>query len=230
MSKAAILIVEDEPLIADDIAGMLEKNNYAVVGIVDEARSALKLVAKERPDMVLLDINIEGDKDGIELAAELDIPFIFLTSYYNQETLDRARLTKPSGYIVKPFNEQDLIANIEMARFRFGGSPHAARSDKFFVRRDQEILPLEPDQILFVEAFDNYANLFTAEDKYIISHTLKSIEAKLKAHGFVRIHRSYLINFEAIDTISENYIFIRGHELPIGKSYRKAFFEQLEML
>lgn len=231
MSKASVLVVEDEPLIADDIAGILEKHGYIVTGIVDEASTALEAVAKQRPDVVLLDINIEGDTDGIDLAPQLKVPFVFLTSYYDQATLERARAVKPSGYIVKPFSEKDLIANIELATVRSNDKiVTKAEPVKLFVRKDQEILSLNSNEIIFAEAFDNYTIVHVEKGKYIISHTLKSIEEKLLPLGFMRIHRSYLINFQAIDSISEGMIFLKGHQVLIGKSYRKGFFDQLALL
>lgn len=84
--------------------------------------------------------------------------------------------------------------------------------------------------IVYVEAFDNYANVFTEKDKFIISHTLKSVEEKLLPFGFIRIHRSYLINFAHVDSLSEGYVFLKGHKVQIGKSYRKDFIEGLSML
>ncbi len=229
--KASILIVEDEALIADDIANTLEKNGYRITDIVDNAEDALEACTREKPDVALLDINIKGDMDGLELAPLLKLPFIFLTSYYDQHTLNRARTVKPSGYIVKPFAEKDLIVNIELAFEKKTLSAHQpALPVKLFVRKDQEIIALDSDRIVFAEAFDNYTNVYTETDKYIISHTLKSIEEKLLPLGFRRVHRSYLINFQAIDHIQENTIYLKGHQVAIGKSYRKEFFNRLELL
>ncbi|WP_424962873.1 LytR/AlgR family response regulator transcription factor [Ekhidna sp.] len=231
MKKSSILIVEDEPLIADDIARILKNHEYIVTAIVDESLAALKSVAEKVPDVALLDINIEGDVDGIELAPRLRVPFIFLTSYYDQSTLNRARAVNPSGYIVKPFNENDLIANIEIATLKSKGNVITKSEPvKLFVRKDQEILSLNSDEIIYAEAFDNYSIVHTEKNKYIISHTLKSVEEKLLPLGFIRIHRSYLINFEAIDSISEGMVFLKGHQVLIGKSYRKDFFDRLSML
>lgn len=231
MSKAKVLIVEDEPLIADDIADRLEKHGYQVVGIADEAEEALQIIEKTHPHIALLDINIEGSVDGIELATRLKIPFIFLTSYYDQQTLNRAKLTNPSGYIVKPFNERDLIANLEMARFR---STHHTKTkrlpEKLFLKNGQEMVSVMTSEIILAEAYDNYTYVYTEADKFLISHTLKSIEEKLLQFGFKRIHRSYLINFEKISTISDNYVFLGKHKAVIGKSYRKEFIDSLSLL
>ncbi len=228
---ASILIVEDEPLVADDIASTLEKAGHTIAGIADEADEAMGIIRNESPSLAILDINIEGDKDGIELASELEIPFIFLTSYYDTSTLNRAKKVNPAGYIVKPFSKNDLLANVEIALHKNSSkSPEAHKPEKFFVRKNQEIISIMSSEIVFVEAFDNYANVFTEGEKYLISHTLKSIEEKLLPLGFYRIHRSYLINFSLIDSISEGYVFLKGHKVPIGKSHRKDFMEKLSML
>ncbi len=231
MSKPKILIVEDEPLIADDIAEILEKNGYEVVGIADEAEEALEMIAEHSPTVALLDINIDGDQDGVQLAAQLSIPFVFLTSYFDNATLERAAKTNPSGYIVKPFNESDLLANLGLALQK---QPTKAKSnnppEKLFFRQDQEILSVMSDEIVYAEAFDNYTYLFAKSDKYIISHTLKSVEEKLTPLGFVRVHRSYLINFKLIDSIAENTVFLAGHKVQISKSYRKSLMDQLTLI
>lgn len=231
MTKPSILIVEDEPLIADDIAEILEKNGFTVVGIVDEAEEALAAIATYQPALALLDINIGGQVDGIGLAARIEIPFVFLTSYYDKATLARAARVNPSGYLVKPFDENELIANVEIALCK---QPHRHNRpqmpEKLFVRKDQEIIALMSDQIVYAEAFDNYTNLFTSDAKYIISHTLKRVEQTLEPHGFMRIHRSFLINFSAIDSISENYVFLKGHKVQIGKAYKKQLMDKLTLI
>lgn len=231
MSKGSILIVEDEPLIADDLAATLESQGYQISAILDEAIDVFKHLENNKPNLALLDVKIAGDVDGIQIAEKLDIPFIFLTSFYDQKTLDRAKKTNPSGYIVKPFSEGDLIANVEMAMAKTIKKNNRTNDpEKLFLRKGQEIISIMSSDIFFVEAFDNYANVYTSDEKYIISHTLKSIEDKLLPLGFVRIHRSYLVNFSEINSISENYVFIQDHKIQIGKSYRKEFMDLISML
>lgn len=226
------MIVEDEPLIADDLAEKIAKHGYEVVAIVDEGKDALEAVDSESPDMALLDVNIEGEMDGIDLASRLSIPFVFLTSYYDQQTIDRAKRTNPSGYIVKPFNEKDLIVNLELAlsRTKQPINNEPAKPEKLFLRKDQEIVSVLSSEIIFAEAYDNYTYIYTESDKFLISHTLKSIEEKLVPFGFKRIHRSYLINFDKVTTISEGYVFLGEHKVNIGKSYRKDFLDSLSLL
>ena len=117
--SAKIYIVEDEPLIAETIKTVLLKEGYVVCGITDNAKEALYDIGECKPDLILLDITIEGAIDGVSLASKIQqkfkIPFIFLTSLSDPETISRVKETNPSGYIIKPFNEGGLRSNIELA-------------------------------------------------------------------------------------------------------------------
>lgn len=110
MSDINILVVEDEPLIAEDIASILERNDFAVSAIVYTKEDALSELQTNQPDMVLLDINLNGGIEGIEIAEivnqQYNIPFLFVTSYSDKHTLDKAKHTEPSGYVTKPFSDE----------------------------------------------------------------------------------------------------------------------------
>ncbi|HNR16692.1 MAG TPA: response regulator transcription factor [Chitinophagaceae bacterium] len=119
MTGIKILIVEDEPLIAKNIGMYLNNNDFEVSAIAYDADDALIQLKRNPPDFAILDINLEGEKDGIHLGEYINqhynIPFVFLTSYSDKETLERAKQTNPYGYIVKPFNDKTLFATIEIA-------------------------------------------------------------------------------------------------------------------
>ena len=234
MSKLNILIVEDEPLIADDIAMILGKNNYEISGIEDNAVDAMEILASQKVDLVLLDINIEGDTDGIQLAHQINttfnVPFIFLTSYYDNNTLKRAKGANPVGYIVKPFDEGDLVANIELAKFKTANKASTHRNEKFFIRNNNKLESINADDILYVESDDNYANIYTTSQKYVVPHTLKSVEAQLPSQHFTRIHKSYLINFTKISSIHEGFVFINSTKLSIGRAYKDQLLNSLSIL
>jgi len=114
-----ILIVEDEPLIAEDISDLCQLNGYSVCGVAYRPLEALELLKKLKPNLVLLDINLEDSMTGIDIAERLRnkyaIPFIFLTSYADKKTLESAKDTNPLGYVVKPFNKEQLYSTIEIA-------------------------------------------------------------------------------------------------------------------
>lgn len=121
----SIYIVEDQMIITLDLQHMLEDLGYSVCGISASYYEALRNIEVIKPDLILLDILLQGDKTGIDLAHVLNrsyhIPFIFLTSHADQHTVNTAKITQPLGYLVKPFKADDLYATIEMA---FGRIKH----------------------------------------------------------------------------------------------------------
>ncbi|AFY35805.1 ATP-binding protein [Calothrix sp. PCC 7507] len=130
MVDTKIFIVEDEILVAREIEGYLGKLGYSVVGIAASAETALKQIAEIQPDLVLVDIVLKGEQDGVSVAKQVcdrfHIPVIYLTAYVDAPTLERAKRTYPFGYILKPFNQNALKANIEIAVARH----HAELAEK----------------------------------------------------------------------------------------------------
>ncbi len=122
MSEARILIVEDEPLVADDIERTLKKLSYQVVGRAVSGQEAIELTEKLRPDLALMDISIKGKMDGVETGKTLKERFgtalIYLTAHSDQATFDRAKITEPYGYVVKPFQEADLRIGLGLALYK----------------------------------------------------------------------------------------------------------------
>ncbi|MBU3916597.1 response regulator [bacterium] len=122
MEKTKILIVEDESIIAMDIESSLKRLGYEVTSIVNTGEKADKKAASDKPDIVLMDIRIKGEMDGIEAAEVIrlkyGIPVVFLTAHLDEEKIQRAKLTMPFGYILKPIQEKDLKVTIEMALSR----------------------------------------------------------------------------------------------------------------
>jgi DNA-binding NarL/FixJ family response regulator len=139
MSNIKVLIIEDEPLIAKNIAMYLSNNNFEVSAIAYDTDEAFYQLKKNAPDFAVIDINLDSEKDGIDIAEFINqnnyIPFIFLTSYSDKDTLDRAKKTNPAGFIVKPFNEQTLYTTIEI-----GLSNHANQANKHVPKLDLEKL------------------------------------------------------------------------------------------
>jgi CheY-like chemotaxis protein len=122
MSNSRILIVEDEGIIAKDIQSTLNRSGYSVIGIASSGEEAIKKAMEIHPDLVLMDIVLEGAMDGVEAAEHIrdhfDIPVVYLTAYSDDTTLQRAKITEPFGYILKPFQEKELYTTIEMALYK----------------------------------------------------------------------------------------------------------------
>ncbi|MEQ8241954.1 response regulator [Fulvivirga sp.] len=230
--ERSVLIVEDEPLIADDLLYHLEDIGISTIEVALKYEEALEKIQNTQFDLALLDVNLSGNRDGIDLAnfikRQQSLPFIFITSYYDQDTLNRAKETDPLAYILKPFDKREVTVGVEMAFHKIALSKKAP--SRFYVRDKDGLLPVNPDEILYVEAFDNYAKVFTETNSHIISHTLKSIEDKLTPFGFDRVHKSYLINTSKISRINDGYVFFNETPIPIGRAYKNIFMSKIALL
>ena len=246
MATPKILIAEDEIIIAEDIASCLEELGYNICAI-DSGDHLMEIIRETQPDLLLLDIHLKGDIDGVELAAqikqEFDIPFIFLTAYADKATIDRAKTTEPYGFIVKPFDDKDLRSAIEIALYKHNRdkervepktptpvSDSAFTNEYLFVKVKHRMVKIALKDILWVEAYDNYSFIITPGHKYLISSTLKEMENKLPSKNFVRTHRSYIVNLEKVDAFEENSLIITEKSIPIGKSFRKELMAKFNII
>ncbi len=122
MSKARILVVEDEGIIAEDIQMSLQDFGYEVLSVVTTGEESIRRAGEGRPDLVLMDVVLSGDMDGIEAATRIhhqfNIPIVYLTAYADDKMLERAKITEPFGYLLKPFRDRELHSTIEMALFK----------------------------------------------------------------------------------------------------------------
>ncbi len=122
MAQAKIMIVEDEIIVAEDIKDILKKAGYQITSVAGSGEEAFKKISDIKPDLVLMDIMLEGDLDGIETAERLkekyNIPVVFVTAYTDQETLQKAKMIEPYGYIIKPFEPVELRTIIELALYK----------------------------------------------------------------------------------------------------------------
>jgi DNA-binding response OmpR family regulator len=124
---ARALIVEDETLIAEELRDRLSRLGFVVIAAVDTAEEGIAIATRERPDLVLMDIRLKGEKNGVQAAKEIrqqvDVPIVYVTAYSDRLTVDQAKGTDHDGYILKPFHKRDLQSTIEVAMQR-----HAIRT------------------------------------------------------------------------------------------------------
>lgn len=239
MINKKIYIVEDDPLIADSLQSILEEMGHTCIGIADNAFDALGEISNLKPDLLLLDINIEGEKDGIDLALSIQknqkVPFMFVTAYADPKTVERCKSTNPIGYIIKPFRDVDIRVAIDLALSK---STMIAEPDKqdldddrfIYFKDNTEYKKVDVNDILYVQANDIYSDLFLQESKILISKSLKKIEERFQNKGFIRIHRSYLINISKIEKIIEDQVLINNKLIPIGRSYKSELINRLQII
>lgn len=231
-----ILIIEDELLIAEDIRMHLEKLGYEVIGIASNYNEAINLATTDNPDIALVDIIIDGEKDGIETATYLkqhfDIPIIFLTSHADKPTVDRAKKANPDGYLVKPFNSNDLFTSIEIAFSNHVNKTKNAKDnevspsddsfvlkDCIFIKKDYLLVKIRFDELRYIKSDGNYVEVFCENKKFLTRSTLKDFLQKLPPNRFVQVHKSYAINIEYIDAIEYSNLIIGKETIPLSRSY-----------
>lgn len=247
MGKIKILVVEDELIIADNICEILEELGYEVLEPAVSYTEALEILAEEKPDLALLDIQLAGRRDGIDLAWKIrdnyDIPFIFLTSNADAATVERAKKVSPPAYLLKPFNKNDLYTSIEIALYNYSENKEGRVTEKeetkavedivlkdaLFIKHKQSFEKVKFEDILFLKSEHVYVNVVTVHQQYLIRGSLSKLIKRVPNY-FFKIHRSYIVNLNAIDSISFINLKIGKHELPFGKGYRAELLNKIDIL
>ena len=242
-----ILVVEDEMLIAAKISMLLTNLGYEVTGILPSGEDALMHIKENKTDIILLDINLKGKADGIEIAKKIGLQsaasIIYLTANADEATFNRAKATKPSAFISKPFKQLDLQRAIELTISRmFENETESAKennvineqpvilSDRIFIRCRDKMTKIMVSDILYIEADRNYSRIFTGAKEYLLSTTLKTIEEKLSSQLFVRTHRSYVINLAHVDEVAEDHVIISQKPIPLSSGMKEHLLERIQTL
>lgn len=244
--KIKLLIVEDEMVIAANISLQLSELGYEVTGIVPRGEEALVHVRDNPPDIILLDINLKGELDGIETAREMqkmqDIPVIYLTANVDDAHFNRAKDTHPFGFIAKPFKKLDLQRAIELTVSQINcgdaGSTSADQqkddtfilSDCIFVRHLNSMVKVSIKDILYIEAERNYCRIFSNSKEYLVVMTLKEMDNKLPSKHFLRVHRSYIINISQVKEVATSHLVIGRKAIPISKSQKEELLKRLQTI
>jgi DNA-binding LytR/AlgR family response regulator len=243
-NKVRILVVEDEMIIGAKISMQFTNLGYEVSGLLSRGEDVPFHVAENKPDIILLDINLKGNLDGIEtaklLSANGHTPIIFLTANSDEATFNRAKAVKPAAFISKPFKQLDLQRAIELTISRMeekqpdtdmGETELEERpsflNDRMFVRNKDRMVKIMFDDVLFIEAVRNYSRIITRNNEFLLSITLKIIEDKLPEAVFVRIHRTYLVNITKIDEVAENHVMIGQREIPMSGGLKENLLQRI---
>lgn len=237
-----ILTIEDDLIIAEDLRLKLNQLGYQVIGNATNNREAVQL-AHLMPDLIIADIMIGGDKDGIDTVSEiykrLLCPVIFLTANSESATVKRALATHPAAFLIKPFKLSEFIINIDLAvknfheRFTFESANHKI-TDSIFLPQDFLYHRVMKKDIYFVEADGAYVKVYTRDKKYHITVNLKSFERQLRDKVFFRISRKHLINTDYISRINGNALYLNLPEkeqmVAISKDQRQEILNRFTIL
>ena len=238
--KIKILIAEDDFVVAKNLSISLEERGYDILGICESGEELLQLLGKNPPDIAIMDINLAGLLDGVEVTAliksKTNVPVVYLTSDRDQATMERAKLTNPDGYLIKPFDDDELVSAIEIALHRHhltSGSQKettVVSDSHLFVKVKNRLEKVKFEDVRYLEANDIYSILVTHQNNFILSYSLKTLDEKLPSRNFMRVHRSYIVNVEHINAIEDNYILIADKNIPIGKTYREDLMKRLSII
>ncbi|MCC6372858.1 MAG: response regulator [Bacteroidia bacterium] len=236
MQKPVIGVVEDEMVIADTICLNLRKLGYTTTTTSPSYARAIKMMEEEKPDLMLVDINLGGEKDGIDLAKHIrqhyPIPIIFLTANSDAATLERAKQVNPDGYIVKPYKKSDLFAAIEIAmsnRSRQFQKPEAI--DYIMVKDGYDYIKVFLMEIVYVQSDQNYAVLNLKNGKKLmVRSTIGEMMEKLPPNVFNRIGRGTIVNTQHINKVQTDKVIIGDAAFTISKATRDGLIALMEGL
>ncbi|UJP65216.1 LytR/AlgR family response regulator transcription factor [Mongoliitalea daihaiensis] len=229
-----ILLVEDEKELGENIRDLLQALGYIVVGIFDKGSTVIDFLEKNPVDLILMDVMIKGDLDGIQLTEKIksiyDIPIIFLTAFSDQNVLERISNGKYEGYLLKPFSLQSLKSAVYLG---LNKKPKDETQENHLksaikVRDKGYVIHLPYHDILFIEADGLYCKIITLEKTYVVRGILKDILNGLDDKKFIRVHKSFCINVDKIHSLNAKELLIGTFVIPIRRGFYKELLELIK--
>lgn len=220
--KIRVLIVEDDPITRLDLKETLSAEGFEVSGTAASFEQAYKLFRDKKPDVLLVDIKLQGELDGIEFVkvikeeSDVDFPTVYLSANSDRQTRTRAFETNPSIFLNKPFNSKDLLISLELAFNNYSDN-----NDLLFIKTADDYIKIAGKDILFVQADGSYCKIVTSDNSYMMSINLNRCADKMKEGKFIRVHRSFLLNIEKITAVNHQNAFIGQDQFPIGRKYKE---------
>lgn len=224
-----ILVVEDEYITQKTICNYLTEIGYQVIGTAMNADDAVAILNSKEVDFALLDITIQGEKNGIWLAEHIkenfSIPHLFLTAYADTETITNALKTEPLGYLVKPFQKHDLFTAIEIAILNFSKT-NTSKDQHIIVKHQEVYKKINLADVLFFESNKNYLLIYCKNENYRYRTTINEFIKQLP-NQFTQTHKGFIVNTEKIDSFSNSLINIDDFKIPISKTFKDAVLKSI---
>lgn len=238
MDSIKVLIIEDTPTESNRLENVLKTNGYSVIGVAQNFKDALDSFYNSEVDIVIIDIFLNGVPEGITFAETINAvpnaskPFVFLTSSTDRNIFERAKLTQPFSYLMKPFNELEVLYAIEMAVEKF-----YAQNDVFlgeeedtiiskehlFIKKGKSLKKVLISDIIYIEVEEKYCNIITKNEKFVILISLTKILNLLDNKIFYRTHRNFIVNMMHITEIvpGDNLILLtEQHKATLSDNYK----------
>lgn len=240
MEKIKVLIVEDELLTAANLKIKLEDHGFNVINTVPSGEEALDIITAGTPDLLLMDIQLAGELDGISTAEKIleliNVPIIYLSDHVDEMTVKRARSTHPANYLSKPFRANDLLRALELAFYNAKkDNPTQTKSkltDRVFIRTDSQTSEMiSYADILYLEADRAYSYVVTASKKYTLSKNMKKVFDQFESPDFLRVHRSYIVNINQITGLEGNIVKVGpDHEVQVSADFKRNLMNNINLI
>lgn len=235
MKNLKILVVEDDAILANDITEQLQAFGYVISDVVYNSDMAIQSFKKRIPDMVIMDIELKGSElDGIEIAEQFNkicrVPIVYLSSFYDSETRNKAKNTNPVNYLLKPWTPAQLEVAIDVAFANYfdqlsSGNSNFKSKEYFFIKNGARYVRYDEADIMWVQGggYGSSIEIYTELERIIFSTSLHDFERQLSTNNLIRVHRSYLVNINHIQaTERDRLILLRQKKevyIPVSKDY-----------
>jgi len=233
--KLKAIAIDDEPLALRLVSDYIDKTPFLeLVGSFDNPLDAIDFLSSQSADLIFVDIQMP-DLTGIEFARSLeDAPKIIFTTAYEKYALEGFKLNA-IDYLLKPFSYEEFLKAAQKARkqseLEANSHPSIEANNQFlFLKSEYKIRRINFNDILYIEGLKDYIKVYTTgEDKPVLSlNSMKSLEQKLPETRFMRVHRSFIVNLERIDTIERSRIIFGKTYIPVSDQYKDKFQEYLD--
>lgn len=224
------IIVDDDKFSRKILKDFIDQTEVlTIVAECSSAVEAVNLLTKEKVDLMFLDIKMPG-MTGMELIKNLEHkPLIILITGYKEFAIEAFEYNV-TDYIVKPLNYARFSKAVERANELYKNQIVGVSENNFFVKSSGALVKINSGEILWIEALENYIIINTTKDKYTVHMTMKALEDKLPAEEFIRVHRSYIVRKDKIESITEDVIVIGKKLIPVGRTYKKELNKNIKLL
>lgn len=209
--------------ISEQLSDILIEIGYEVIGIGYDYDSSVEILQTENPDIAILDIKMHGKDEGFSIAKyindKLKIPFVFLTSFSDKETLQQAVDMSPAAYLVKPFTTSDIFSTLTLVK-----SNLEKITQEIVIKQGWDKIKIKTSDLLWVETDDKYLKIHTKMNTYLHRSSITAFLNKLNEKDLKQTHRSFAVNVKEITMLSTNYVLINNTKIPLSRKYKKQFF------
>ena len=235
--KKKVFIIEDNGLNRASLESILRLNDFEITGSKSTAESAWEELQLISVDIVLIDIHLAGEEDGVWLAEKIrahkNLPFIYLTAYGDAKTIEKIKNTKPNGYLMKPYNTPTLLTTIQIAidSFRnYNSSLEDKNEEKIIYIKDKYTrIKIDISEIEYIKSDGNYVSIVMEKKKYLVRGKLLDFKKELLEDTFLQVHQRYVINTGKISSVGKSYVKINDIEIPVSKRYKEPLNKKLNV-